>query len=309
MNWFLLILLSALLAAIVNHIDKYLIEKYLKSAGVGSLMIFSSILGIPLVLLLSFLVPDVFNISTLNKFLIIVNGILTGVAILPYLYALDDDEASIVAPLFQLSSVFALAFGFIFLHELLTNNQLLGSLLIFLGAVGITTDLAAIKKHKRIKLKTKVIAYMVLSSLIFAINITIFKFVALEESFWITSYWELIGLSIFGVFLLVFVKPYKHEFIRVLKENGAVVTTINVINEIINFGSKFLLNYSALLVPIGLASFFMEGMQPIFVFFIGTMISTFKPKISKEDTTTLALTQKIVFISIIVLGTYLITLT
>ena len=42
-NWFLLALIAPILWSIVNHIDKYMLSKYLKGRGVGALLIFSAL--------------------------------------------------------------------------------------------------------------------------------------------------------------------------------------------------------------------------------------------------------------------------
>jgi len=53
MNWFLIALIAPIVWSIVNHIDKYMLSKYLKERGLGALLIFSalsSVIILPFVL-------------------------------------------------------------------------------------------------------------------------------------------------------------------------------------------------------------------------------------------------------------------
>ena len=75
MNWIFYSLIPAFLWAIVNHIDKYLIDKYCKGLNVGSLVIFSSLIGLPVMLVMYFFNQDVLNIPTLDIALIIISSV------------------------------------------------------------------------------------------------------------------------------------------------------------------------------------------------------------------------------------------
>lgn len=295
------------MSAFVNHADKYLIEKYLSGRGIGSLMIFSTIAGMPFALLIALITPGLFTLAPAHILLIMLNGFLVGLALIPYLYALESAEASIVAPLFQLSSIFALILGFIVLGEQLELKQIVGGLIILVSAVGLTFELPEWSHKKKIKLHSKPFFLMLISSFIFALNLTIFKLVAIESSFLVTSFWEAIGLSVLSITLAVFVPTYREEFVRVLKFNRGSIIGVNVFNEIINYLGRFALNYAALIASIGMVSFVVEGIQPVFVLLTGVLLTTFFPKIVKENVSREVLVQKILFIGGIVLGTYFVS--
>ncbi len=305
--WILLVSFSALMSALVNHADKYLIEKYLSGRGIGSLMIFSTIAGIPFALVIALTTPGLFSLAIQHILLITLNGILVGLALIPYLYALESSEASMVAPLFQLSSVFALLLGFFVLGETLNLKQIVGGLIILISAVGLSFELQTWKQSKKMKLRTRPFLLMLISSFVFALNLTIFKVVAIESSFLITGFWEAIGLSLLSVVLIYTVPTYREEFMRVLRSNKSVVIGVNVFNEIINYIGRFALNYAALLTSIGMVSFVVEGMQPVFVLITGVVLTLLFPKLVSENITKEALMQKIIFIGGIVIGTYFIS--
>ena len=302
MSWFLIALLPPALWSITNHFDKYLLSKYFKGAGVGALMVFSSIIGMLLLPLIIFIHPEVIASFQPKYLLISLNGFFYILAVLPYFYALQRDEASIAVPLFQMVPIFSYFLSYLVLGETLTAVQIVGGLIILFGAVLISLDLTV---HKKIKFKREVFFYMALSSLLFAINFMFFKFFAIQAHFWVTSFWEYVGFAVFAFLLLVFVKPYREEFVNVMKTNRASVLTINGINETINIVAKASFNFASLLAPITLV-WIVNGLQPFFVFIFGVILTLVFPKISQENITRKALAQKIVAIVIMFAGAYLI---
>ncbi len=299
MNWFLIALIPPALWAATNHIDKYLVSKYFKGAGVGALMVFSSLIGVFLLPIIAFLHPEVISFSH-TSILIALNGFLYILAVLPYFYALQKDETSICVPLFQLIPVFTYVLAFFVLGETLTNNQLLGGLLVVTGAIGISLDLTNIKK---IKFKKEVFGLMMLSSLIFALNFLFFKYFAIQSSFWFTSFWEYVGFAVFAFLLMIFVKSYRKQFVTVMKTNRVFVLSLNGLNEIANIIAKLAFNFASLLTPITV-TWIVDGFQPFFVFTYGVFLTLLFPRVVKEDIGRKSLSQKILAILVMFIGTY-----
>lgn len=302
MNWFLIALLPPALWSITNHIDKYLLTKYFKGAGVGALMVFSSLIGLLLLPIIIVLHPAVLSQFDPQFLLISLNGFLYILAVLPYFYALQRDDASIAVPLFQLIPVYSYFLAYIFLGETLNLAQILGGIIIIAGAILITLDIVHIKK---IRLKWDVLGYMALSSLFFSLNFLFFKFFALEADIWVTSFWEYIGFAIFAFILVAFIRPYRVEFINVLRKNSMQVLTVNGTNEVVNIVAKIAFNVASLLTPITL-TWIVNGLQPMFVFIYGIGLTIFLPKLSQENISRKILVQKVVAILIMLAGTILI---
>ncbi len=299
MDWFLIALIPPALWSATNHLDKYLISKFFKGGGVGALMVFSSLIGLLLLPFIALWHPEVLVFSTQN-ILIAINGFLYILAVLPYFYALQKDEASICVPLFQLIPVFSFVLAYFVLGETLNNNQLLGGLLIVLGAIGISLDLS---ERKKVKFKNEVFWLMMLSSLIFALNFLFFKYFAIKSSFWFTSFWEYVGFAVFAFLLMVFVKSYREQFIDVLRHNRVTVLSLNGANEIVNIMAKVAFNFASLLAPITVI-WIVNGFQPFFVFAYGVILTLLFPKIVKENISGKSLIQKILAILIMFVGTY-----
>lgn len=302
MTWFLFTIISPVLNAAVNYIDKYLIEKVVEGRGVGSLIIFSALMGLPVAFLILLFGPNVFDISTKNALLIMFNGTLYVAWVLPYLYALEKDEASVVAPLFQLSSVLALVLGYFVLGEILSTTQLVGCFLILIGALGLTTE----KSSAGFKLKLSPLFLIGISCFFIALSGIIFKYVALEESFWTTSFWENIGIFLSSLVLFL-VPSYRRQFLNVVRTNGPKIVALNTANESIVIIGKITLNYATLLAPVSVVYFVAEGFQPFFVLVYGIFLSIFFPKLTNENIQSSVIFRKLLAIVIMFVGTYLLS--
>lgn len=302
MNWFLIALIPPAVWSITNHLDKYLLSKYFKSGGVGALMVFSSIIGMFLLPIIYFIHPEVIKAFNPKFLLISLNGFFYVLAVLPYFYALLKDETSVAAALFQMIPIFSYILAYFVLGETLTVLQMLGGLVIIVGAVLITLDLT---NHKKIVFKKEVFGLMALSCLLFSINFLFFKFFAIEYSFWVTSFWEYLGFAIFASLLLLFIPSYRKQFSSVMKKNSLAVLTVNGVNEILNILAKVSFNFASLLTPITL-TWIVDGLQPLFIFIYGVLLTVFLPKISKENISKRILVQRITAIIIMFVGVYLI---
>jgi len=185
MSWFFIALLSPVLHAAANHIDKYLLSRYFKGGGTATLIIFSSIFGLVVLPFIVLIEPNVLDITPSHALLLLLSGIIYTVYLIPYFYALNQDEASIVVPLFQTVPIFGYILAYFVLGETLNNQQIFASLLIISGAVFLSLDL----NQKRLTIKKNIFLAMLLSSFLVALGALIFKFVAIQETFWVSSFW------------------------------------------------------------------------------------------------------------------------
>jgi drug/metabolite transporter (DMT)-like permease len=301
MNWFLIALLPPIFWSLTNHIDKYLLTKYFKDGAIGAVMIFSASIAILLLPIIILIQPSVLQNFQINYLLIVLNGTLYLFASLPYFYALERDDASLSVPLFQMIPVFSFILGYIFLKESLNVTQMIGGVLIVISSIFISLNISDIKK---MRMKWDVFGLMALSSILFALNFIFFKYFAVETDFWVTSFWEYVGFGLFGISLL-FIKNYRKGFFNVLKQNRLEVLSINGLNEVLNIVAKIAFNFATILTPVTMV-WIINGLQPVFVFVFGIILTLLFPKISKEDISKKTLIQRILAIAVITVGVYLI---
>ncbi len=300
MSWFLIALGAPALWGLVNHVDKYIIKRFfVGDKGVGSLVLFTAASGAIMAIPIGIFAFGSLDIGVIATFVIAVNGAILVASFIPYMYAIEHEEASFVTSLFQLIPVFTYLLAMVFLHEYLTVGQLFASALVVVGAVIISLDLT-----HTIRFKAKPFWLMVLSSFMLAVNALIFKVIALDANFWGTAFWEYVGGAIFGILLMLFIPLYRQQFIATIKKGGLKVTGVNFVAEIMNIIAKLLANFASLLAPLALV-WVVNGFQPMLVFIYGVILTLFIPQWGKEDLSKKTIIQKLCAIAIIFAGVVL----
>ncbi|OGI63838.1 hypothetical protein A3A95_00110 [Candidatus Nomurabacteria bacterium RIFCSPLOWO2_01_FULL_39_18] len=298
MHWFFIALGAPFLWALVNISDQYLVAKYSTGRrGSGGLVLFSSLIGVFVAVAIGIFTSGLFDIPLQDKVLLIATGGIMIAWIIFYLLALQIEDVSSVVPWFLTIPIFGYVLGYIFLGETLSVEQLLGSLVILLGVFLISIDFSREKK----KLKWRLALYMLSSCLLIAVAAIIFKYVTVSENFWISSFWEYVGLGGFGIIIFLFVPKYRREFIFMNKQGGEKIFTLNALSEILNIVGNLLASYALLIAPVALV--FMAGsLQPAIVLFLTLFATKFFPNIAKENLSRRVLLPKIAAIFIIIIG-------
>ncbi|MCX6824400.1 MAG: EamA family transporter [candidate division SR1 bacterium] len=279
--------------------DKYLLSKFFQEEkNLSILLIFSSIVGIVLLPFIFFFADNVFAISTINKLLMIGGGIIYILSIIPYLYALNKDDASTVVPLFQMIAPISLILGYFLLGESLNTSQFIGFFIIFISSFFLSLDIT----HK-IKFKYQVFLMMLGSCILISLKYIIFKRVDIQATFWTTAFWEYIGFGLVSILLLC-IPGYAKSFLRLFKKDKYKIIGLNAANEIFNVGGLLIMNYVSVITLVGLAQL-MNGFQPIFVFIYGIILTLLFPKIVKEKYSKTIIIQKIICFALMIFGLYL----
>jgi len=301
MTWLLLALIGPFVYALTNHIDKILLEKYFKEGGVGTLILFSSLLSIFALPIIYFADTTVFDLGIVNILALAVVGVLNVLVLWFYLLALKDEEASITVVFYQLVPVIGAILGYFVLGEVLTRIQIIAMAIIILGTTIISFEIDA---ENKFKLRGKTIALMLMAAFFWALESVIFKFVALEDNVWRSLFWEHLSLALIGVLIFVFIKSYREHFLTAIKNNSKKIISLNFLNEGLYMSGNIAFSFAYLLAPVGLV-LLAESFQPIFVFAVGIFLTVFFPKLSAEKIQAKHIWQKIIAICITGIGTYL----
>lgn len=299
MTWFLIAIIGPVLYAMTNHIDKILLEKYFKEGGVGTLILFSSLLSALAIPFLFLGDPTVLDVDLFNVFILGTIGLINIMLLWLYLMALKDDEASIIIVFYQLVPVIALILGYFILGEVLTKIQLIAMAIIILGTSIVSFD---VNSDNKFKLRTKTIYYMTGASFLWALSGVIFKYVALEENVWRSLFWEHVVLVIVGAIIYFTIPTYRKHFKLAIKNNSKSILVLNFTNEALFLLGNFAVAFAYLLAPVSLV-LLTESFQPIFVFIIGLFLTLFFPHISSETINLKHFVQKLFAIIITGIGT------
>lgn len=300
--WLLIALLAPTLWAVTNHIDKYLLNQQLDQRGIGALLTASALIGLPCMLAIVLLRPGVLHISLFHSLMMVANGVLYIVGLLPYLYALQRDETSIIVPLFQTTAIFSYLLGLIFLDEQLSIRQLAAVLLLVGGAVIISLE----RKWQLVQFKADVFWLMLLAALLNALNWFVFKYVAIQDDFWATSFWEYAGFLLTALFILLAVPPYRRDFVVAMRHGGRQMIGLSALNELIGIGAKTATNIASLLAPLALVSS-INGLQPLFTFIYGIVLTYYLPRYGSERLSRGIVMQKTTALVLIIVGTTLLS--
>src|SRR6195952_2794768 len=192
--WLLYAFSGPLLWAISTHIDKFLVDKYFRHSDTAVLMVFTAFLGLFALPVIWLFEPKVLALPWLATGVMTVSGILYMAAMLFYLRSIQSEEASVVAPLFQANTLFTFALGLIVLNELPRWQQLAGAGLVVGGAIGLSLD----KKLRFGSFKPGLVLLMCGATFVLALSSVVFKFFAVHDEFWATTFWTFVGEGLFG---------------------------------------------------------------------------------------------------------------
>ena len=284
--WLLLAFSGPVLWAASTHIDKYLVERFFKNSDTAVLMVFTALIGLLMLPPIAVFAKGVFAAKPADIVVMIASGALYMGAMLLYLRAIQSEEASVVAPMFQLSTLFTFALAYLFLHEVLTWKQGIGAALVVAGALAASLD----RSFRLQRLKRNLVLLMLGCTLVLALSSVLFKLFAVKDSFWVTTFWIYGGEGLFG-FGIVAVPKYRAQFAALFRKNPGAVLAINGANELINLGGGLGVRFASLLAPVGLVSA-VSSTATLFVFGFGILLTSFFPHLGREDLSRRALVQK-----------------
>jgi drug/metabolite transporter (DMT)-like permease len=298
--WLLYAFSGPLLWAISTHIDKFLVDKYFRHSDTAVLMVFTAFLGVFALPVIWLFEPKVLSLPWLATGVMTVSGVLYMAAMLFYLRAIQSEEASVVAPLFQANTLFTFALGLILLHEMPRWTQLLGAAMIVIGAIGLSLDRKLHLGH----FKPRLVLLMCAATFVLALSSVVFKIFAIHDEFWSTTFWTFVGEGLFGVAILA-VPKYRKQFVHLFRKNPGAVMGVNAANELINLGGGLGVRFASLLAPVALVSA-ISATSTFFVFLFGILLTIFFPRLGREDLSARNLIQKAVGGLLIMAGVVLI---
>jgi len=297
--WLLFAFLGPVAWAVSTHVDKYLVDRYFRDADTAVLMLFTALVGVVMLPFIWWFEPGVFAPSLKAIAVMIASGVMYIASMLFYLRAIQSEEASVVAPMFQLTTIFSFVLAWAMLGETLSLKAGAGAVLILGGVLFVSLD-----SDFRIKsMKAPVELGMVACTFILALANVIFKFYAVENDFWTTTFWTFVGEALFGLVLLMRGR-YRRQCAGLLRTHVGALMGVNGANELINLGGGLGVRYATMLAPVALVSA-VASTTTLFVFAFGTLLSWLAPRLSREDISRASLTRKAIAAAVVTAGVVL----
>jgi len=293
MSWVLFSILAALIWAVVNVVDKYILSKWVKNPIVPVMIL--GVVGLVSSLLV-FLFRGFAELSFINILLALVSGIFYILTVIFYFKAVKIEEVSRIIPLFYLTTLFVLIFATIFLGETFTLIKYLGIFLLIIGAILISS-----KGLMKISFG-KAFWFMILASLSIAINQVITKYLLSFADFWTIFSYTRIG-SMFAL-IPIFYFSFS-DLISTVRKHGKKVIGVISLNESLNIVGVLLITIATSIGYVTLVNA-LSSVQPFFVLSFAVILSIFYPKFLKEEIGKSTILLKLVAMTIMFLGALLI---
>jgi drug/metabolite transporter (DMT)-like permease len=286
--------------AVSTHIDKYLVDRYFRHADTTVLMVFTALLSLVFLPPIALLDSAVFKLGLGAIAVMTLSGILYMGAMLFYLRAIQREEASVVAALFQASTLFTFLLGWLFLGEKLGWAKGAGCAAIVLGALVLSQG----RKFSLKKFKLRLVLLMLAATFVLALSSVLFKFFAVADDYWTTIFWNFLGEALFGMVILL-VPRFRRQFFHLFKMHPGAVLGVNMANELINLGGGLGVRYAMLSAPVAVVSA-ISATTTFFVFAFGILLTLLAPRLGHEDLSARNLIQKAVGAILITAGVVLV---
>lgn len=295
MNWLVYAVIAQFIWAIIAHIDKNILGKLYKDE-VGAAILFSCLFGIVILPVIYLFHPEILQSTNEQAIYGAIAGALYMFSIIFYFYALRNTEATLISILWLMSGPMGYALGYFFFGEILSPLELFGGVLILMSGI-----LAVLKRvDQKFKFDTKVFLLMLGATILFSFSGIAFKNASTDD-FWNTFFFELVGSAIVGVFLFIFIKSYRRNFVEIIQDKTFQVLTISSFNELIQVFANLSFRLALTLGPISLV-YILSSINPIFVFLIGVFLTIFFPKLASEDLTKSSVLLKVLAITLAIIG-------
>jgi len=231
----------------------------------------------------------------------ILGGFCTFFALSLYFRAVVTEETSRVISVLYISPIFVLPLANLFLGEKLSLSAYLGVLVLVFGAILITH-----KKAKGGKFMSTALWLVLASDVVWAGYEIMTKYVL--EAIEYTSYlfWNFIGTALIAVSFFCFSR-IRGKFLNDLRTANRTVHIWRLINTSMSFVALVFYYIAVSAGPVSLVSTALS-LEPFFVFLLTLPLSLYLPWILKEEMDRRIVVVKAIAISLILFGTWLITM-
>lgn len=307
MEWLLCIAIAVFAGASCIFIDNYISDYYFKGRSANAQKNFYIIpfLIIGIVCLCSTDV-DFVNIPPYVYLLFIISGAITALGGIFYYKALEISDSTDFGIFAQLSPVFYLILGWLFLDQEITGTQFIAFLIIFAAPILI---ILTTKKRSR-QTKIKAISFVIADILIDAISVTIFVgFNTTDVNFVTEMGFVYIGKSLGNLIIMLLNPKWRKRYRYIVKSSHYKVYYALIGDLIINTVNLFAKNLALVLASsIALTSAIISSAKPIVIFFLGLLFTLLWPRFGREKMKKKVILVHLIATVLVVIGIYLIKL-
>ncbi len=293
MTWLLFTFLAMILWAIVNIIDKHVVDGELRDE-ISVTRIAGGMMAILFVVVSLCVEPGVLHKDI--SWSALAAGIVYAAAIWFYYYVMRREEVSRFVPAIGLEPILASAVAYFLFNERYDFLNYLGMVLVVIGVILISYK----KASKKLSSKHLFIFIFLAVALFVARNLLVKLAGVQGHDFWVTMFWTGVGsVSLPLIFTLM-----PHPRLRSRGWSGVKHLALSVLLSSIGF---FLFAYAITIGSVSLASAVLAT-KPLLVFVMVLLLSKFFPKVIQEPLSKMILLKKLIAIVIIVIGGVLVVI-
>lgn len=271
MEWLFLALIPPLFWATENLIDQFMARKYFPGESILALTT-GGILYALVLPVLALIIPNMIAVETHQALVLMALGVAVVIAYIPYMKALEADDASLAVPLYELSPAFVFFFAWVAFDERIGQFQYGGVILIILGAILISFDFGTKKMRKR------TVLLMLTAAFLTAILDILRRWILFDINWFTATYWMSYGTFFVFAFLFATNKKKRDFVVKLLKREKAMPLVCSLTEEIMFFLSMLAYMKAMSMAPAtGLVST-ITSIQPVFLLILSYVAFKFKPE-------------------------------
>lgn len=292
MSWIFLSLLAPLFWASSNFVDKYILGKYTK--GIFDFVFFSTITSW-LFFAVIFLFAGTPKIN-LYSLMPIATGMMLIYSYGFYGKALEQGDTSSLVILFKLIPVFTVILAFVFLSQTLSSNELLGFVIVLVGAIIISFE-----KNKGLFIKG--FGMILIAIFMWSVMTLFIDYGLTKMSFWDYFMLDNLGSAFAGLTLFI-IPSIRRQVIEGIKTARVSKYVWFSCNNILDFFGQMSIKKALAIAPsAGLVTVVMQ-VQSFYAILIGLLLTLFIPQVIKEDISGPTLIKKFIGAVIMFSGVY-----
>lgn len=305
MDWLLCIAIAVFASACGIFIDNYVSDYYFKGREANAQKNFYwlpfLIIGIVCICIAG---VNFIDIPFYLYILFILSGATTSIAGIFYYKALEVSDSTDFGIFAQLSPVFYLILGWLFLGQNITTVQFIAFIIIFSAPLLIVMTTKKRSRHLRLK----AVLYTTLDILTDAIAALLFvKFNTSDVNFVTEIGFVFLGKGL-GNALIMLAKPkWRKRYRYVVKTSDYKIYFPFIGGVLASLANTFARNMAMVLAPsIAIASSIIDSARPIMIFFLGLLFTLLWPRFGREKMKRKVIAVHLIATILVVLGICLI---
>jgi len=310
MLWLVIVLIIASVGSIGTFIDNYAADVVFKKNKPEAFKFFSSF-GYATLMLVA---AGIFGIEHIGFWLIAIftlAGTLDALGNIPYFQALKYQETTSITIIRQISPIFALILGVMFLDQSITFVQLIAFLFILSAAAVV---LFAGTGRRRAKFEPRMISTMLVAIFIWVVSDVVFvagfvHAVNIEAfsagSIWTAIFWFALGKGILPFILGLTLKSWRTRLKRVWRDSPKQFAIAGTFSNLIRVSLDCLWRFVITIAPLALLNVVGNVTRLLFTFGFGLALSVIWPTFGREKITKKAILAHLVAVVLAVIGVIL----